>query len=80
MAKNKTLILCFLLVLLIFSAGCKAKKQANKRCEETWVTSCITEEDCQDKCFRDHGDGATPSCLDRIEQGLRDLCHCTYDC
>ncbi|KAI3930069.1 hypothetical protein MKW92_009968 [Papaver armeniacum] len=80
MAKKNTYILCFFLVLLICSAVCKAENRANKSCEETWVTSCVTEEDCQNKCFRDHGKEATPSCLVRIEQGLRDLCYCTYHC
>ncbi|KAI3865174.1 hypothetical protein MKW92_035732 [Papaver armeniacum] len=81
MAKSNTFILCVFLVLLIFSAsGGKAMNQDNKLCKETWETTCVTEEDCKDKCFRDHGSEATPSCLVRAQQGLRDLCYCRYNC
>ncbi|KAI3852284.1 hypothetical protein MKX03_018929 [Papaver bracteatum] len=80
MAKNNTFILCVFLVILIFFCSGKAMNQDNKLCKETWETKCVTEEDCKDKCFRDHGSEATPDCLVRAQQGLRDLCYCKYDC
>ncbi|MCL7038867.1 hypothetical protein MKW94_002571 [Papaver nudicaule] len=63
MAKKNSLILCSFLVLLIIFAATDEDKRDNTTCnEETWETPCVTEEDCQDKCFSDHGSSATPSC------------------
>ncbi|KAI3943437.1 hypothetical protein MKW92_045509 [Papaver armeniacum] len=75
MAKKNIFILCLFLVLLIFCAGCKAKT-----CKETWVTSCVMETDCADKCLRDHGKEGQPLCYVGQREGEKDMCYCEYDC
>ncbi|MCL7023455.1 hypothetical protein MKW94_029561 [Papaver nudicaule] len=77
MARKNNLILCFFLVILIFIAGGKVM---GKTCKEKWETSCVTEEDCKDKCVRDHGKLAIPGCVVRFQLGIPDLCECKYDC
>ncbi|KAI3844957.1 hypothetical protein MKX03_032961 [Papaver bracteatum] len=83
MAKKNAIILCLFLVLFIFVAGGQAMKHINKMhhtCKETWETMCVIEEDCNSKCFHDHGKQATTQCL--VQEGPTggDLCVCNYHC
>ncbi|MCL7037402.1 hypothetical protein MKW94_009097 [Papaver nudicaule] len=87
MANKNTLILCLFVVLLIFLAGTgearnhhTKKKHATKYCIEKWETVCVIEDDCQEKCFRNHGRKAIPICL--VQEGPTggDLCECKYHC
>ncbi|MCL7030929.1 hypothetical protein MKW94_028515 [Papaver nudicaule] len=82
MAKKNSLILCFFLVLLIFIAGTsKAMNQDNgKTCVEEWETICVIEDDCKERCHKDHGKKAKPGCY--VQEGPTggDLCKCFYKC
>ncbi|KAI3939655.1 hypothetical protein MKW92_006031 [Papaver armeniacum] len=83
MAKKNSIILCLFLVLFIFVAGGETKKHANKMhktCKETWETVCVIPEDCDEKCFHDHGKQAETQC--HVQEGPTggDLCVCNYAC
>ncbi|MCL7045607.1 hypothetical protein MKW94_000842 [Papaver nudicaule] len=72
MAKKNTFILCFF---------CKAMNQnVKKKCIEKWETICVIEDDCQEKCLRDHGSKARPICLVQKGPTGGDLCECEYNC
>ncbi|KAI3930070.1 hypothetical protein MKW92_009969 [Papaver armeniacum] len=83
MAKKNAIILCLFLVLFIFVAGGETKKHINKMhktCKEKWETVCVIPEDCDPKCFHDHGKQAKTDCL--VQEGPTggDLCVCNYAC
>ncbi|KAI3911992.1 hypothetical protein MKW98_010936 [Papaver atlanticum] len=93
MAKKNAIILCLFLVLFVFVAGGEAKKhikmhhnkmmhlnKMHETCKETWETVCVLEDDCNAKCFHDHGKQATTQCL--VQEGPTggDLCVCNYHC
>ncbi|RZC86964.1 hypothetical protein C5167_030314 [Papaver somniferum] len=94
MAKKNAIILCLFLVLFVFvAAGGEAKKhikmhhnkvvhlhKTHETCKETWETTCVLEDDCNKKCFHDHGKQATTQCL--VQEGPTggDLCVCNYAC
>ncbi|KAI3939654.1 hypothetical protein MKW92_006030 [Papaver armeniacum] len=71
MAKKNAIILCLFLVLFIFM---------HQTCKETWETVCVLEDDCNAKCFHDHGKQAKTQCL--VQEGPTggDLCVCQYAC
>ncbi|KAI3844955.1 hypothetical protein MKX03_032959 [Papaver bracteatum] len=92
MAKKNAIVLCLFLVLFIFVAGGEAKNhhkmhhskihlnKMHETCKETWETVCVLEDDCNAKCFHDHGKQATTQCL--VQEGPTggDLCVCNYAC
>ncbi|RZC47608.1 hypothetical protein C5167_040567, partial [Papaver somniferum] len=78
MAKKNAIILCLFLVLFIFVAGGQARKhmhhhnnihlnKMHQTCKETWETVCVIEDDCNSKCFHDHGKKAKTTCL--VQEG-----------